>query len=101
MYTILAYRGPRTKNYHVVYDVAQEIYVDEAKLTLKDSTKIDDLSITVNQKNWLFNNFQPFKTHVEVYQDGKMIFRGRGLKPTNEMKDSGLFTRSYSFESML
>lgn len=100
MYTILAYRGPRTKNYHVVYDVAQEIYVDEAKLTLKDSTKIDDLSITVNQKNWLFNNFQAFKTHVEVYQDGKLIFRGRGLKPTNEMKDSGLFTRSYSFESI-
>lgn len=100
MYTILAYRGPRTKNYHVVYDVAQEIYVDEAKLTLKDSTKIDDLSITVNQKNWLFNNFQAFKTHVEVYQDGKLIFRGRGLKPTNEMKDSGLFTRTYSFESI-
>ncbi|MBD5431629.1 MAG: peptidoglycan DD-metalloendopeptidase family protein [Lactobacillus sp.] len=100
MYKIIGYNGPRTKNQNTIYDVHENIYVSEAKLTLKDSTQIDDLTITVNKKNWLFTHSHPFKTHVEVYDDNKCIFRGRMLKPTKEMKDSGAFTHTYSFESI-
>lgn len=100
MYRIIGYNGPRTKNQNVIYDIHENKYVDEAKLTLKDSMQIDDLEITVNKKNWLFTHNHPFKTHVEVYDDNKLIFRGRLLKPTKEMKSSGRFTHTYTFESI-
>lgn len=100
MYRIIGYSGPKTKNQNVIYDIHENKYVDEAKLTLKDSTQIDDLEITVNKKNWLFTNNHPFKTHVEVYDDNKLIFRGRLLKPTKEMKSSGMFSHTYIFESI-
>lgn len=100
MYRIIGYNGPRTKNQNVIYDIHENKYVDEAKLTLKDSTQIDDLEITVNKKNWLFTHNHPFKTHVEVYDDNNLIFRGRLLKPTKEMKSSGVFSHTYTFESI-
>lgn len=100
MYRIIGYNGPRTKNQNVIYDIHENKYVDEAKLTLKDSMQIDDLEITVNKKNWLFTHNHPFKTHVEVYDDNKLIFRGRLLKPTKEMKSSGKFSHTYTFESI-
>ncbi|ADZ07421.1 prophage protein [Lactobacillus amylovorus] len=100
MYRIIGYNGPRTKNQNVIYDIHENKYVDEAKLTLKDSTQIDDLEITVNKKNWLFTHNHPFKTHVEVYDDNKLIFRGRLLKPTKEMKSSGQLSHTYTFESI-
>lgn len=100
MYRIIGYNGPRTKNQNVIYDIHEKKYVDEAKLTLKDSMQIDDLEITVNKKNWLFTHNHPFKTHVEVYDDNKLIFRGRLLKPTKEMKSSGKFSHTYTFESI-
>ena len=100
MYRIIGYNGPRTKNQNVIYDIHENKYVDEAKLTLKDSTQIDDLEITVNKKNWLFTHNHPFKTHVEVYDDNNLIFRGRLLKPTKEMKSSGEFSHTYTFESI-
>lgn len=100
MYRIIGYNGPRTKNQNVIYDIHENKYVDGAKLTLKDSTQIDDLEITVNKKNWLFTHNHPFKTHVEVYDDNDCIFRGRLLKPTKEMKSSGKFSHTYTFESI-
>lgn len=100
MYRIIGYNGPRTKNQNVIYDIHENKYVDEAKLTLKDSTQIDDLEITVNKKNWLFTHNHPFKTHVEVYDDGDLIFRGRMLKPTKEMQSNGMFSHTYTFESI-
>jgi len=99
VYTIIGYNGPRTKNKNIIYDVSKETFVDAAKLTLKDGS-IDDLEITVNKKNWLYTHNHPFKTHVEVYDDNKLIFRGRMLKPTKEMKSSGMFSRTYTFESI-
>lgn len=100
MYTIVGYNGPRTKNANTVYDVSQQVFVDKAKLTLK-ANEIDDLEITVNNKNhWLYTHHKPFKTHVEVYDDKKLIFRGRMLKPTNEMQSSGLLSHTYTFESI-
>lgn len=99
MYTIVGYNGPRTKNANTVYDVSQQVFVDKAKLTLK-ANEIDDLEITINSKNWLYTHHKPFKTHVEVYDDKKLIFRGRMLKPTNEMQSSGLLSHTYTFESI-
>lgn len=99
MYTIVGYNGPRTKNANTVYDVSQQVFVDKAKLTLK-ANEIDDLEITVNSKNWLYTHHKSFKTHVEVYDDNKLIFRGRMLKPTNEMQSSGLLSHTYTFESI-
>lgn len=100
MYTIVGYNGPRTKNANTIYDVSQQVFVDKAKLTLK-ANEIDDLEITVNNKNhWLYTHHKPFKTHVEVYDDKKLIFRGRMLKPTNEMQSSGLLSHTYTFESI-
>lgn len=100
MYTIVGYNGPRTKNSNTIYDVSQQVFVDKAKLTLK-ANEIDDLEITVNNKNhWLYTHHKPFKTHVEVYDDKTLIFRGRMLKPTNEMQSSGLLSHTYTFESI-
>lgn len=100
MYTIVGYNGPRTKNANTIYDVSQQVFVDKAKLTLK-ANEIDDLEITVNNKNhWLYTHHKPFKTHVEVYDDKKLLFRGRMLKPTNEMQSSGLLSHTYTFESI-
>ena len=33
MYRIIGYNGPRTKNQNVIYDIHENKYVDEAKLT--------------------------------------------------------------------
>lgn len=99
MYTIVGYNGPRTKNANTIYDVSQQVFVDKAKLTLK-ANEIDDLEITVNSKNWLYTHHKPFKTHVEVYDDKTLIFRGRMLKPTNEMQSSGMLSHTYTFESI-
>lgn len=99
MYTIVGYNGPRTKNANTIYDVSQQVFVDKAKLTLK-ANEIDDLEITVNSKNWLYTHHKSFKTHVEVYDNNNLIFRGRMLKPTNEMQSSGLLSHTYIFESI-
>ncbi len=39
-------------------------------------------------------------THVEVYDDDKLLFRGRAIKPKKEMQSSGNFIRTYVFEDI-
>nr|WP_225356456.1 phage tail protein [Limosilactobacillus mucosae] len=39
-------------------------------------------------------------THVEVYDDDKLLFRGRAIKPKKEMQSSGRFIRTYTFEDI-
>lgn len=63
-------------------------------------TDIDDLDITVNQNNPLYDNVEPLITHIEVYEDEKLIFRGRAIKPIKEMGSNGGFTREYVFEAI-
>ena len=99
MYRIIAYESPTDKTGHVVFDPRINRYISEGKLTQKES-EIDDLQLTVNQHNYLFGRVKPFQTHIEVYQDDKMIFRGRALDLTRMMKDSGQFVQSFVFEDV-
>ena len=99
MYRIIAYDSPTDKTGHVVFYPRVNRYISDGKLNLKES-EIDDLSLTVNQANYLFGNVRPLQTHIEVYQDNSLLFRGRALDLTREMKDSGQFAQSFVFESI-
>ena len=99
MYRIIAYDSPADKAGHVVFDPRVNRYISDGKLNLKES-EIDDLSLTVNQANYLFGNVRPLQTHIEAYQDNSLLFRGRALDLTREMKDSGQFVQSFVFESI-
>ncbi|WP_270333113.1 phage tail protein [Ligilactobacillus acidipiscis] len=99
MYRIIAYDSPTDRTGHVVFDPRVNRQISDGKLNLKES-EIDDLSLTVNQANYLFGNVKPLQTHVEVYQDNSLLFRGRALDLTREMKDSGQFVQSFVFESI-
>lgn len=99
-YRIIAYDKPTDKNGFIVYDqnLANRNLVS-GSLNLK-LTDIDDLDITVNQNNPLYDNVEPLITHIEVYEDEKLIFRGRAIKPIKEMGSNGGFTHEYVFESI-
>jgi Uncharacterized archaeal coiled-coil protein len=99
LYRIIAYDSPTDKTGHVVFDPRINRQISDGKLNLKES-EIDDLSLTVNQANYLFGNVRPLQTHIEAYQDNSLLFRGRALDLTREMKDSGQFVQSFVFESI-
>lgn len=99
MYRIIGYNEPTDKNGFIVLDQRVNRTVSEGKLTIKE-TDIDDLELTVNRDNLLFDNVKPMHTHVEVYDDDKLLFRGRAIKPKKEMQSSGRFIRMYTFEDI-
>lgn len=99
MYRIIGYNEPTDKNGFIVLDQRVNRTVSEGKLTIKE-TDIDDLELTVNRDNFLFDNVKPMHTHVEVYDDDKLLFRGRAIKPKKEMQSSGRFIRTYTFEDI-
>lgn len=94
MYRIIAYDSPTDKTGHVVFDPRINRYISDGKLNLKES-EIDDLSLTVSQANYLFSNVQSMQTHIEVYQDNSLLFRGRAINVTRQMKDNGQFIQSF------
>ena len=96
----MAYDKPTDRIGYIVYDqnIASRNLVS-GSLNLK-LTDIDDLDITVNQNNPLYDNVEPLITHVEVYEDETLIFRGRAIKPIKEMGSNGGFTREYVFEAI-
>ena len=78
-YRIVAYDKPTDKNGYIVYDqslATRNLVSGSLNLKLTD---IDDLDITVNQNNPLYDNVEPLITHIEVYEDEKLIFRGREI----------------------
>lgn len=99
MYRIIGYNEPTDKNGFIVLDQRVNRTVSEGKLTIKE-TDIDDLELTVNRDSSLFDNVRPMHTHVEVYDDDKLLFRGRAIKPKKEMQSSGRFIRTYTFEDI-
>ena len=99
MYRIIAYDSPTDTVGHVVFDPRISRYISDGKLDLKESG-IDNLTLTVNQKNYLFGTVRPMQTHVEVYQDDSLLFRGRALDVTRQMKDNGQFLQTFTFESI-
>lgn len=99
MYRIVAYDSPTDAVGHVVFDPRINRYISDGKLDLKES-EIDNLTLTVNQKNYLFGTVRPMQTHAEVYQDNSLLFRGRALDVTRQMKDNGQFLQTFTFESI-
>ena len=99
MYRIIAYDSPTDTVGHVVFDPRISRYISDGKLGLKES-EIDNLTLTVNQKNYLFGTVRPMQTHVEVYQDNSLLFRGRALDVIRQMKDNGQFLQTFTFESI-
>lgn len=96
----MAYDKPTDKNGYIVYDqnlVTRNLVSGSLNLKLTD---IDDLDIIVNQNNPLYDNVEPLITHIEVYEDDALIFRGRAIKPIKEMASNGGFTREYVFEAI-
>lgn len=98
-YRVVAFNEGSDTAGFVVLDQRVGRSVIEGKLTLKE-TDIDDLTLTVTRDNPLFDAVQPFHTHVSVYDDGRLIFRGRAIKPKKSMETSGMFRREYTFESI-
>lgn len=99
MYQIIAYESPTDTTGHVVYDPRISKQLSDGKLDLKES-EIDSLELTVNQENWLFGRVKPLQTHVEVYQDETLLFRGRAFDISRQMKDNGQFIQAFKFESI-
>lgn len=94
----MAYDEPTDKAGYVIHDPRINRHVsDGSKLTIKQG-EVSSLSLTLNEENRLFGKVKPMHTHVEVLDDGELIFRGRALKPTREMKDSGQFIQTFVFE---
>ncbi|GAK31000.1 prophage protein [Weissella oryzae SG25] len=100
MYTIRAYESATDNIGKTVFNLKTNKTISAGKLTLKDSD-VDDFQITVNQTNFLFGNVRPLVTHIDIKQDGELIFRGRALKPKREMTTAGQHTQTFSFESIL
>ena len=98
MYRIIAYKDQNDSVGTTVFDPRFGISISEGKLTLKQN-EIDDLTITVNLNNPIYGKVTPLKTLVEVYDDDTLLFFGRALKPTHEMKESGQFVQTFIFES--
>lgn len=99
-YRIVAYDKPTDKGGFIVYDqnlATRNLVSGSLNLKLTD---IDDLDLTVNQLNPLYDRVEPLITHIEVYEDDALIFRGRAIKPTKEMASNGGFTREYIFEAI-
>ncbi|MBC9701123.1 MAG: phage tail protein [Leuconostoc sp.] len=99
MYQIIAYESPTDVTGHVVYDPRISKQLSDGKLDLKEA-EIDSLELTVNQENWLFGHVKPLQTHVEVYQDETLLFRGRAFDISRQMKDDGQFIQAFNFESI-
>lgn len=96
---MIIYATGDAKSGRVIYDPHLKLYVSSGKLTLKEN-EIDSLTLSVNQNNYLFGKAKPFKTHAEVYQDNFLIFRGRCLQVSREMKDNGQFIQQIIFEDI-
>lgn len=99
MYQIIAYETPTSDVRHVVYDPKLRENVISGKLSLIEN-EINNLTLTVGQENWLYGNTGTFQTHIEVYQDNVLLFRGRLLDVTREMDSGGKFTQTFVFEDV-
>lgn len=100
MYQIIAYSDGKLNNPKTIFDPRINRNVAAGSLKLKQDG-IDELDLTVNPDNPLYANINPFKIHFEVFSDNELLFRGRLLKPTTSMSDSGQFQKQLVIESVL
>lgn len=99
MYRIIAYDTPTDTMGRVVYDPLTGKQITEGKLTL-NIQDIDTLEFSINRANPLYGKINPMQTHINVYQDKDLIFRGRVLEPKRAMDSTGLFSQTYAVESV-
>lgn len=99
MYQIFAFETPVSDVRNVVYSPKLQANVLSGKLSLIEN-EISNMTLSVGRENWLFGKAQSFQTHVEVYQDTKLIFRGRAIDVTKEMDNDGKFSQTIIFESI-
>lgn len=100
MYQIISYSDGKLNNPETIFDPRINHNIAAGSLKLKQDG-IDELDLTVNPDNQLYANINPFQTHLEVYSNSELLFRGRLLKPTTSMSDSGLFQKQLVIESVL
>lgn len=100
MYQIITYSDGKLNNPKTIFDPRINRNVAAGSLKLKQDG-IDELDLTVNPDNPLYADINPFQTHFEVFTDNELLFRGRLLKPTTSMSDSGQFQKQLVIESVL
>ena len=104
-YKIVAYESSAVDApwHNIYYPAFSNDYVISATLNLKLNA-IEDLTVTVDKNSWLYDNGEPFKTHVNVYNlsnDNELVFRGRLVKVAKKMDNNGVFNQELVFESIL
>ena len=104
-YKIVAYENSDVDApwHDIYYPAFSNDYVISATLNLKLNA-IEDLTVTVDKNSWLYDNGEPFKTHVNVYNlsnNNELVFRGRLVKVTKKMDNNGAFNQELVFESIL
>ena len=104
-YKIVAYESSAVDApwHNIYYPAFSNDYVISATLNLKLNA-IEDLTVTVDKNSWLYDNGEPFKTHVNVYNlsnDNELVFRGRLVKVAKKMDNNGAFNQELVFESIL
>lgn len=104
-YKIVAYENSAVDApwHDIYYPAFSNDYVISATLNLKLNA-IEDLTVTVDRNSWLYDNGEPFKTHVNVYNlsnDNELVFRGRLVKVAKKMDNNGAFNQELVFESIL
>lgn len=100
MYKIIGYEQPDSHNTPFdIYNISNHVYASKAELNLV-MNGIDNMTITVNQRNSLYTKFKAFNTYIEVFQNETLIFRGRGISQSNRMESGGMFYREYTFEGI-
>lgn len=100
MYRITMFDNPTDTTGTILYDPrTRKSTIESASLNLKEN-EVDDFTMTVGEACPAFNNVWPMFTHIEIRQDGGLIFRGRALKPTKKMGNNGMHTQDVTFESI-
>lgn len=102
MYRVTIYDGPDDPVGELIHMDGAKIRKAPFKLNLRKEG-IDDVSIKMNVNNPGWLKMHPKRTLVEIYNErtGNYIFKGRVLKPTRKMNETGIFTKTFACEGRL
>ncbi|MGH2116571.1 peptidoglycan DD-metalloendopeptidase family protein [Aerococcus sp. L_32] len=102
MYRVTIYDGPDDPVGELIHMDGAKIRKAPFKLHLKKEG-IDDVLIKMNVNNPGWLKMHPKRTLIEIYNErtGNYIFKGRVLKPTRKMNETGIFTKTFACEGRL
>ena len=102
MYRVTIYDGPDDPIGEIIHMDGAKVRKAPFKLNLRKEG-IDDVSIKMNVNNPGWLKMHPKRTLVEIYNErtGNYIFKGRVLKPTRKMNETGIFTKTFACEGRL